>query len=297
MAAEIGDGYAPENIRSMSARWRLWRYLLGRNPALQIGLLLLLGLVVLAIFAPLIAPHGEHEIAPSNAFAAPSFSHPFGTDRLGGDILSRTVYAARLDLMIAIGATVLGAVIGVPIGAALGYLGGRWDNFLMRFLEVVQSFPPLVLAMAIVAAFTQGSTVIIIVIAFISVPYYIRLVRAEVLSRRHWPFAEAAEAVGNSHIRVAFIHLLPNSLTGAIVYMSLNAGYALIVAATLGFLGLGIAPGDAEWGLMVKEGSGGVVRGEWWMSFFPGLFMAFGVGSFYLIGDGLRDLLDPNLRT
>jgi peptide/nickel transport system permease protein len=281
----------------MRARWRLWRYLLARNPALRFGLGILGVLVLIAVLAPFIAPYGAHEIAPSDAFQAPTLSHPFGTDRLGGDILSRTMFAARLDLKIAVGATLFGAAIGVPIGAVFGYLGGRWDNFLMRFLEVVQSFPPLVLAMAIVAAFTQGSTVVIAVIAFISIPYYIRLVRAEVLSRRHWAFAEAAEAVGNSRLRIAFVHLLPNSLTGAVVYMSLNAGYALIVAATLGFLGLGIAPGESEWGLMVKEGSGGVIRGEWWMSFFPGLFMAAAVGSFYLIGDGLRDLLDPNLRT
>jgi len=282
--------------RSLGARLRLWRHLVSKNYALQIGALILLALAAMALLAPLIAPYGPRELEPSNSFQSPTWSHPFGTDRLGVDILSRTIYAARLDLQIAIGATALGALIGVPIGTFFGYFGGRWDDFLMRLLEVIQSFPPLVLAMAIVAAFTQGSTVIILVIAFISIPYYIRLVRSEVLTKRNWPFAEAAEAVGNSRVRIAFAHLLPNSLTPALVYMSLNAGYALIVAATLGFLGLGIGPGEAEWGLMVKDGSAGVIRGQWWLSFFPGLFMALAVGSFYLLGDGLRDLLDPSLR-
>lgn len=296
MAVQAGQAEAIES-RSIRGRMRLWRHLIARNYALQAGTAILVLLAGAAIFAPLIAPFGAEEIEPSNAFQSPSWSHLFGTDRLGVDIFSRTIFAARLDLKIAVGATALGAVIGVPIGTALGYFGGRWDNFLMRLLEVIQSFPPLVLAMAIIAAFTPGSTVIVIVIAFISIPYYIRLVRSEVVTKRTWPFAEAAEAVGNSRLRIAFVHLLPNSLTPAIVYMSLNAGYALIVAATLGYLGLGIGPGEAEWGLMVKEGASGVIRGQWWLSFFPGLFMALAVGSFYLLGDGLRDLLDPNLRT
>jgi peptide/nickel transport system permease protein len=282
---------------SARARWQLFRYILRKSPALRYGSLVLLLMIALALLAPVVAPYGAQEVRPSESFRSPSWTHPFGTDRLGVDVFSRTLFAARLDLLIAIGSTLLAASLGIPLGTLLGYLGGRWDNFLMRFLEVMQSFPPLVLAMAIVAAFKGGVWIVVVVIAFIAFPYYIRLVRSEVLSKRNWQFVEAAEAVGNSRARIAFVHLLPNCLGPALVYSSLNAGYALIVAATLGFLGLGIGPGEAEWGLMVNEGAGGVVTGEWWLSFFPGLFMAITVGAFYLLGDGIRDALDPRLRT
>jgi peptide/nickel transport system permease protein len=282
-----------------SARWARWRYVryrIRRSGPLQIGGAALLVLALVALCAPAIAPYGPSEVRPLEAYQPPSAAHWFGTDRTGVDVFSRTVFAARLDLLIALGSTLLGALIGVPLGTLLGYFGGRWDNFLMRFLEVIQSFPAIVLAMAIVAAAREGVGVVVLVIAFISAPFYLRLVRAEMLSKRRWEFVEAAEAVGNSHARIAFVHLLPNCLSPALVYGSLNAGYAIIVAATLGFLGLGIGPGQAEWGLMVYEGSGGVVSGEWWLAFFPGLAMAIAVGSFYLLGDGLRDLLDPGLR-
>jgi peptide/nickel transport system permease protein len=270
--------------------------LLRRNPPLRIGGLALLGLVLVALLAPLIAPYGPAEIRPREAFQSPSWAHPFGTDRTGVDVFSRTLYAARVDLFIALASTLLAAAIGVPLGTLLGYFGGRWDNFLMRLLEVVQAFPAVVLAMAIVAVFRQGVWIVVVVIAGISAPYYLRLVRAEVLSKRRWAFAEAAEAVGNSNVRIAFAHVLPNCLAPALAYGSLNAGYAMVVAATLGFLGLGIGPGEAEWGLMVYEGAGGVISGEWWLAFFPGLAMTVAVGSFYLLGDGIRDLLDPQLR-
>jgi peptide/nickel transport system permease protein len=281
---------------SFAARFRLFRYLLRRNIPLQIGGAILLLFIACAIFAPLIATHDPKTPDPLSILEGPSREHFFGTDRSGMDIFSRVVYGARLDLVIAIGATMLGAAFGIPVGTILGYLGGRWDQVLMRGLEVIQSFPSLILAMVIVSAVGASQRAVIVVIAFIAFPYYVRLVRAEILSKRRWQFAEAAEAVGNSRFRVAFVHLLPNSLSPALVYASLNAGYALLVAAGLGFLGLGVPVPTPEWGLMVQQGAGGVATGQWWTSFFPGIAISLTVGGFYLLGDGTRDLLDPNMR-
>jgi peptide/nickel transport system permease protein len=296
LATELDITTWKDGQSSLRSRWNHGRRMLRRNPPLRFGGALLLVLVGVALLAPFIAPHRPGEISPHEAFQSPTWKHLFGTDRIGVDVFSRTLYAARLDLVIAFASTLLAAAFGVPIGTILGYLGGRWDNYLMRLLEIMQSFPPLVLAMSIVAAFKEGAGIIIVVIAFIAFPYYVRLIRSEVFTKRRWQFVEAAEAVGNSHARIAFVHLLPNCLAPALVYSSLNAGYAIIIAATLGFLGLGIGPGEAEWGLMVNEGSGGVVTGEWWLAFFPGLAIALTVGAFYLLGDGIRDALDPRLQ-
>ena len=286
------SGADPPVVRSRT-RQRTVRRKIGQNTTLKLGLAVLGMLSLIALLAPLISPFGPGELSLEQRFAPPSWQHPFGTDRLGVDIMSRTFHAARLDLGIAIASVAIGATAGIPTGVLLGYFGGWFDTVFMRILEAVQSFPPIVLAMAVVAAFGQNKVIIVMVIAFIAFPYYVRLVRSEAVSKRKWQFIEAAEAVGNGRLRVAFVHLLPNSVTPGVVYASLNAGFAILVAATLGFLGLGIGPGEAEWGLMVREGSRGIINGEWWLTVFPGFFITAAVGSFYMIGDGLRDILDP----
>ena len=272
-----------------------WRKI-GQNTTMKLGLIVLGVLVLIGILAPIISPFGPGELSLQERLEPPSGRHPFGTDRLGVDVMSRTFHAARLDLGIALSSVAIGASAGIPVGLLLGYYGGWFDTAFMRILEAIQSFPPIVLAMTVVAAFGQDKKIIVMVIAFIAFPYYVRLVRSEAISKREWEFIEAAESVGNSRLRVAFVHLLPNSITPGVVYASLNAGFAILVAATLGFLGLGIGPGEAEWGLMVREGSGGIINGEWWMTVFPGLFITATVGAFYMIGDGLRDILDPTTR-
>jgi peptide/nickel transport system permease protein len=273
----------------------LWHLLRG-NPTLELGAVILLGLGLCAILASVLAPYSPEQPNPRAILQGPSISHMFGTDNSGMDIFSRVLYGGRVDLVIAIISVALGAALGIPVGTVLGYLGGRWDQSLMRVLEVIQSFPSLILAMAIVSAIGASQQAIVMVIAFIAFPYYVRLVRAEVLGKRNWEFAEAAEAVGNSRLRIAFVHLLPNSLGPATVYASLNAGYAVLVAASLGFLGLGVAVPTPEWGLMVQEGAGGVVTGHWWVAFFPGVAITLAVAGFYLLGDGLRDLMDPSMQ-
>jgi peptide/nickel transport system permease protein len=272
------------------------RQLLRRNPTIQAGGAILLVLCLCAVFAPLLAPYSPVQANPRAILQGPAGAHLFGTDSSGMDIFSRVLFGARVDLVIAVFSVMLGAAAGIPVGTILGYLGGRWDQSLMRVLEVIQSFPSLILAMAIVSAVGASQQVVIIVIAFIAFPYYVRLVRAEMLSKRNWEFAEAAEAVGNSWLRVAFVHLLPNSVGPAVVYASLNAGYAVLVAAGLGFLGLGVPVPTPEWGLMVQQGAGGVITGHWWVAFFPGVAITLSVAGFYLLGDGLRDLMDPSMQ-
>ena len=278
------------------SRWKAALHKVGQNTTLKIGLIILGVLTLIAILAPILSPFGPGELSLDDKLAAPNARHPFGTDRLGVDVMSRTFHATRLDLGIALASVAIGATAGIPIGVLLGYFGGWFDTAFMRMLEAIQSFPPIVLAMSVVAAFGQDKVIIVIVIAFIAFPYYVRLVRSEAISKREWQFIEAAEAVGNSRLRVAFVHLLPNSITPGVVYASLNAGFAILVAATLGFLGLGIGPGEAEWGLMVREGSRGIINGQWWLTLFPGLFITLTVGAFYLVGDGLRDVLDPKTQ-
>ena len=275
------------------SRWVTAGRKIGQNTTLKIGLIVLGVLTLIAILAPVISPFGPGELSLEERLSPPVWRHPFGTDRLGVDIMSRTFHAARLDLGIALASVAIGATAGIPVGVLLGYFGGWFDTAFMRVLEAIQSFPAVVLAMTVVAAFGQNKAIIVMVIAFIAFPYYVRLVRSEAISKRGWQFIEAAEAVGNGRMRVAFIHLLPNSITPGVVYASLNAGFAILVAATLGFLGLGIGPGEAEWGLMVREGSRGIINGDWWLTVFPGLFITMTVGAFYMVGDGLRDILDP----
>jgi peptide/nickel transport system permease protein len=293
VSAAVGPSDVADTVGGGGAVvWQLLR----RNPTFQVGSIILLALCACAILAPFLTPYSPVQANPRAILQAPSSGHLFGTDSSGLDILSRVLFGARVDLVIAVVSVILGAAVGIPVGTILGYLGGRWDQGLMRVLEVIQSFPSLILAMAIVSAVGASQVVVIIVIAFIAFPYYVRLVRAEMLSKRSWEFAEAAEAVGNSRLRVAFVHLLPNSLGPAIVYASLNAGYALLVAAGLGFLGLGVPVPTPEWGLMVQQGAGGVITGHWWVAFFPGVAITLSVAGFYLLGDGLRDFMDPSMQ-
>jgi peptide/nickel transport system permease protein len=167
---------------------------------------------------------------------------------------------------------------------------------IMRTLEVVQAFPSLLLAMIVVQAVGTGTTNVIVVLAFVGLPYYTRLVRAEILSKRTWQFAEAARMVGNAPLGVAFWHLLPNSLGPVFAYTSINAAWVVLVTASLGFLGIGIEPGRAEWGAMISRGQPQIITGEWWISFFPGLAVLGLTAGFYLLGDGIRDVMDPRSR-
>jgi peptide/nickel transport system permease protein len=286
--------------RRPAGGWRreiafLW-YLFRRNPLSLVGAGIVCVLVVLAAVAPFVVPFNPTQPDMTRALQSPSSAHPFGTDGLGMDVFSRVLAAARLDLYMAIASVAIAIAIGVPIGAVSGFAGGLFDEIVMRLLDSVQSFPPYILAMAIVAAAGQDVRNIILVLAFVNFPIYSRLVRAQMLSIKETQYADAARTLGNPPWRMIVKHLLPNCLGPVYVQGSINAGWALLLAAGLSFIGLGVRAPTPEWGLMVSAGSRHVVFGQWWVSFFPGLAIFLAILGFNLLGDGLQDVFDPKRR-
>jgi len=288
-----GPGPAPLVGRT---RWGRIRYTVRQSKSFVIGGVIVLAFVVVALTSRFWVPFEPRALLIGPTLAPPSADHWFGTNELGSDIFSRTVGAAVLDLRITFLAVLIAFVIGVGVGTMSGYWAGWLDIVIQRLLEVIQSIPTLLLAMIVVVAIGPGELNVVIVLAFLGMPYYARLVRAEVLSKRTWEFAEAARMVGGSSWRIAFRHLLPNSLSPALAYASVNAAWVVLVTASLGFLGIGIEPGTAEWGSMIARGQAYVVTGQWWISVFPGVAVLLLTTGFYLLGDGLRDVLDPHSK-
>jgi peptide/nickel transport system permease protein len=273
------------------------RHVLTENPVTLLAALLFALLVVLAIAGPAIVPYDPLASNAAAALQPPSAQHWFGTDALGRDMLSRVIVATRLDLGIALAAVAASFVMGLPLGLAAGYFGGWWDRLVTRLSDTIMAFPLFVLAMGIVAAL--GNTVgnIVLATAVINLPFYIRVARAEANVRRGAGWNEAARLSGNRDLRILVVHLLPNALPAAAVQVSLNMGWAILNAAGLSFIGLGVRPPEAEWGILVAEGAQYIVSGEWWVSLFPGAALMLAVFTFNLLGDALRDLLDPRRRT
>ncbi len=272
-------------------------YVLRSNPVTMAAFGMLAVLLLAAVIGPSIVPYDPLATNAASALQPPSFEHWFGTDNLGRDVFSRVVVATRLDLTISIAAVALSFVIGSILGAIAGYWGGWIDAVLNRVLDTIMAFPLFVLAMGIVAA--MGNTIenIIYATAIINIPFYARLVRAEVNIRREAGFALAAKLGGCTDLQVLALHIFPNALPPMMVQVSLNLGWAILNAAGLSFIGLGVRPPTAEWGIMVAEGANFIVSGEWWLALFPGLALIFAVFTFNLLGDGLRDMVDPRRRT
>jgi peptide/nickel transport system permease protein len=254
-------------------------------------------LIAVGLFAPWLAPYDPIASDVANALQAPSAAHWAGTDQLGRDVFSRIIVATQLDLAIALSAVGISFVLGAVIGALCGYTGGRLDRSVGRFVDVLMAFPLFVLAMAMVAALGNRVENIVIATAIINLPFYIRFARAEVNVRRNLGWVEAARASGESHVSVVLRFLLPNVLPAMVVQMSLNLGWAIINAAGLSFIGLGVKAPTPEWGIMVAEGARFISTGKWWLVAFPGLALMLAVLCFNLLGDGLRDILDPRQRT
>jgi peptide/nickel transport system permease protein len=254
-------------------------------------------LAILALFGPWIAPYDPVASNVQIALQPPSAAHWAGTDQLGRDVLSRLIVATRLDLSIALSAVGISFALGAVIGSLCGYAGGRLDRAVGRFVDVLMAFPLFVLAMAMVAALGNRVENIVIATAIINLPFYIRFARAEVNVRRNLGWVEAARACGDSHLSVVLRFLIPNILPAMVVQMSLNLGWAIINAAGLSFIGLGVKPPTPEWGIMVAEGARFISTGQWWLVAYPGLALMLAVLCFNLLGDGLRDILDPRQRT
>lgn len=272
-------------------------YVLRENPVTAASFGMFAFFVLSAVIGPYVVPYDPLATDSSIVLQAPSFAHPFGTDNLGRDVFSRVIVATRLDLIISVLAVALSFVIGSVLGAIAGYRGGWIDTVLNRLLDTIMAFPLFVLAMGIVAALGNSVTNIIIATAIINIPFYARLVRAEVNIRREAGFTLAAKLAGNSDARVLAFHIFPNALPPMMVQVSLNLGWAILNAAGLSFIGLGVKPPTPEWGIMVAEGANYIVSGEWWMALFPGLWLMLAVFTFNLMGDGLRDIVDPRRRT
>jgi peptide/nickel transport system permease protein len=271
-------------------------YQLRGNPTTIAGGVIILVIALAAILAPWITPYDPYEIDLDQAAAGPSLAHPFGTDQYGQDILTRVIFAARLDLKIAILAVVFSMLVGVVLGAVSGFFGRWLDEGIMRSQDVLQAFPRFVFAMAIAWAMGPGVTSVIVATAAINVPGYARLMRGLMLSIKESQYALAAVAVGNSRLRLLWRHLLPNTIAPVIVLSTLQFGWAILEAAGLSFIGLGVRVPTAEWGVMINMGLQNFLQGDWWIYTFPGLAIAVTVLGFNLLGDGLQDMLDPRRR-
>jgi peptide/nickel transport system permease protein len=273
------------------------RYVLSENPLTLIAFSMFAFLLVLAVLGSAIAPYDPLATETSVALQPPSWSHWFGTDHLGRDILSRVIVATRLDLMIALTAVALSFVAGSALGSLAGFYGGWTDRIISRVVDTIMAFPLFVLAMGIVAALGNTVENIVLATAIVNFPLYARIARAEANVRREAGVVQAARLSGNGEVRILLGHILPNIMPIMVVQMSLTMGYAILNAAGLSFIGLGVRPPTPEWGIMVAEGAAFMVSGEWWIAFFPGLALMLAVFCFNLLGDGLRDIIDPQRRT
>ncbi len=274
-----------------------FRHVVGENPVTGFAFLLFTLLVVMGVLGPSIAPYDPLASDTMAALQAPSAAHWFGTDQLGRDIFSRAMVATRLDLGIAASSVALVFVVGGFAGLTAGFFGGWVDMVVGRIADTVMAFPLFVLAMGIVAALGNTVPNIVLATAIINFPLYVRVARAETVVRREAGFVDAARISGHRDMGVLLRQVMPNILPLMAVQMSLTMGYAILNAAGLSFIGLGVRPPMPEWGIMVAEGAGFIVSGEWWVALFPGAVLMVAVFCFNLLGDGLRDVLDPRRRT
>ena len=266
-----------------------------RSPLTVAGLILISIFALSAVAAPLLAPADPIKQVLSTRLKPPTAAHWLGTDQLGRDILSRMIFGARISLLVGVVVVVVAGGLGTFVGVVAGYTGGWLDESLMRLTDIFFAFPALILAMAISGALGPSLTNAMIAIAVVSWPVYARLVRSQVLSLREREYVEAARSLGASTARIIWQHILPNTLAPLLVQASFDLGGAILAAAGLSFIGFGTQPPTPEWGVMISEGRNYIATHPW-LSLFPGLAILFTVAAFNLIGDGLRDALDPRLR-
>ncbi|MBI2237750.1 MAG: ABC transporter permease [Actinobacteria bacterium] len=268
---------------------------LRRNPLVTAGAVLSILIVLVAVFAPLLAPYPADAgtaFHPTATLLPPSFQHPFGTDQLGRDILSRVLYGARISPVIAALVLVLSCAAGIPLGIAAGYFGGAIDDVIMRITDVFLAFPALLLALAFASVLSPSLGNTTLAIALTWWPWYTRLIRGQAASVAGRQYVEGARALGVSHARILFRHILPNSITPLIVQVSLDVSGVILTASALSFLGLGAQDPTPDWGLMVSQGQSYFTT-QWWLVTFPGAAILLTAVAFNLLGDGLRDVLDP----
>lgn len=268
---------------------------LKKNKMAMGGLIILLMMLIIAIFSPWLAPYPYTEPDMFNTFATPSLQHPFGTDELGRDILSRLMIGSRYSLKIGLISTAVSSLIGIALGAVCGYYGGRVDSIIMRIMDVFQALPALIMAIAICAVLGSGLNNSIIAISVSSIPGFVRMARACVLNIRRMEYLEAATAINCTTPQIIIKHILPNALAPLIVEMTMAVARNILSASNLSFIGLGVQPPDPEWGAMLTAGRN-YIRNYPHMVLFPGVTIMLSILSLNMLGDGLRDALDPKLK-
>lgn len=291
------DNYEINNAikrKKNSQLMQIWKRL-RKNKLALVGLGIITVLILVAIFADLIAPYAYDKQNLQATLQFPSVKHIFGTDEFGRDILSRIIYGSRISFEVGFIAVSIAVVIGGILGAMAGYYGGVLDNIIMRTMDMLLAIPQILLAISIVAALGPGLANLMIAVGISSIPGYARIVRASVLSIKDQEFIEAAKAAGSSNTRIIFKHIIPNVMAPIIVQATLGVALAILTAAGLSFIGLGIAPPTPEWGSMLSGGRG-YIRDYWYMTMFPGLAIVITIFGLNVLGDGLRDALDPRLK-
>jgi len=280
----------------VGAFWRGLRTFFRRAPLSAFWGCIAAAIVVMAVAAPLIAPHEPLKSDFRRMQKPPDEKNWFGTDQIGRDTLSRVIYGSRASLTVAIGAVLFGTTVGALWGLACGYFGGRFDMISQRIIEFLQSFPDLILAMAIAMALGGGLGTVIVAIAITRIPFGGRVIRSVVLSLKEMQYVEAARGLGASHQRLMFRHILPQCVAPYLILATTHLGVAIIIEASLGFLGVGIPPPNPTWGNMLADSLNAGLVPPWWLVLFPGLAITLTVLAFNLLGDGIRDMLDPRLR-
>ena len=265
------------------------------NTKAMIGLIIVLSLILVAAFAPLIAPYGMNETSIEDRTQAPSVEHPFGTDDLGRDIFSRVVLGSRISLYVGFGAISGALAVGAVIGVVAGYTGGLTDEVLMRVMDAAMAFPPVLLALTLLVVLGPELLNVIIALAFVYTPYIARVSRSAALAERNEAYVESAVARGETDTRIVFSEVFPNCMAPILVQGSLNVSFAILAEASLSFLGLGAQPPRPSWGLMINTGRGFMETAPW-MLLFPALAIGIAVVGFNMLGDGLRDVLDPKVE-
>jgi peptide/nickel transport system permease protein len=268
---------------------------LNRHRLATVGLIILLPMFACALFAPLLSPHNPVEPDLKNILLSPSFSHPFGTDTLGRDVFSRVIYGSRVSLLVGFVSVGIATLLGLLVGAISGYYGGVVDEVIMRFVDLMMCFPTFFLILAVIALLEPSIWNIMIVIGLTSWMGIARLVRAEILSIKGKEYVLAARAMGLSHLRIIFSHVLPNALSPVYVVATLGIGGAILTESALSFLGIGVQPPTPSWGNILTQAKDNI-EVAWWLSLYPGLAIFLTVMGYNLLGEGLRDMFDPRRR-
>jgi peptide/nickel transport system permease protein len=283
-----GDLPIEQIIRRPRGRFDRFLHFVRQDRMAQAGLVIVTLVVLLVIFAPLLAHYNPVTASAKEILQRPSTKHWLGTDNVGMDIYSRIIYAPRVDLVIALFSSVLSVAIGVPLGVISGYYRSVWSEAISRVSDVIQTFPAFILAMAVVSMTGQNVWNVIFVIAVLNSPIYLRLMRGQTYSLRDRLFIEAARCAGNSDMQIISRHLVPNAIAPAIAQFSINIGWAMLLTAGLSFIGAGVRVPTPEWGLMIANGAQNMITGQWWIAFFPGVALGITVLGFALVGDSLE---------